>query len=395
MTTYPINILRPNGETPFQLSLETGRTLVIVGANGSGKTRLGLRIEQEIPNKVHRIPAHKSLALNDRIQLLSLERAKNAHLYGYADIEHESQLNNSRWGNRWGGRPAVHLLSDYDALLQRLFAAHNNAAVTFLREHKTAPSTKAPTTQFDRLKTIWEGLLPHRKLVLQEASVEIYPVQPSPSSPYHGSKMSDGERAIFYYLGQCLLAPEDADGRSSDDIAHLLSQNVYVLPVAEIENVLLLPDVFLSLARTLACETPERRLTELTLRVVEEVRRNIGEVCARYTIRQIDARLKRLSLSAKDLPTLQRGYESEISTVNPQAVFDDHRRRLEEAVNNSDLSSLLRLYDNKGLLALAASCLGVKGPKELKEKVTVLLASDAGKRLGLEIKKVLPAISSQ
>jgi predicted ATP-dependent endonuclease of OLD family len=38
-------------------------------------------------------------------------------------------------------------------------------------------------------------------------------VSPTPSSgqkSYAGGEMSDGERAIFYFLGQCLVAPENA-----------------------------------------------------------------------------------------------------------------------------------------------------------------------------------------
>src|ERR1051326_6451410 len=120
---HEIEIPRP-GMSPLRLTLESGRAVVVIGANGSGKTRLGVYVESRLARKpVQRIAAHKSLVLNDRVALISLERAAKALRYGYPDGEEGHKL-----GSRWGNNPAVHLLSDFDALLQHLFADHNRTA---------------------------------------------------------------------------------------------------------------------------------------------------------------------------------------------------------------------------------------------------------------------------
>ena len=199
---YFCSIPRPSGDQ-LNLLLETGRSIVIIGANGSGKTRLGVHIENGIQTQsVHRIAAQKSLALSDTLNIISLERADNFLRYGTPDGQEAHKL-----GSRWGGKPATHFLSDFDALLQALFAAHNRVASKHLQDRKATPDIPVPTTKLEQLKKIWDGLLPHRELEVQEASIKVLPALANDAGGYPGSEMSDGERAVFYFLGQCLVAP--------------------------------------------------------------------------------------------------------------------------------------------------------------------------------------------
>lgn len=81
---YSIILQTKNNE---QKEIQTDKSLLFVGANGSGKTRLGTWIEMESPqkDKVHRISAQKSLTMPDSTTPTSLERAQKDLLYGYAE----------------------------------------------------------------------------------------------------------------------------------------------------------------------------------------------------------------------------------------------------------------------------------------------------------------------
>jgi ABC-type polysaccharide/polyol phosphate transport system ATPase subunit len=76
------------------VSAEFGKSLVLLGANGSGKTRLGAEIETVLGqhNNVHRIGAHRSLILNTAVQPPSFEMAERAFLYGYAQGGHGQRI---------------------------------------------------------------------------------------------------------------------------------------------------------------------------------------------------------------------------------------------------------------------------------------------------------------
>jgi hypothetical protein len=534
---YECRIPRPSRD-PLLLILETGRSVVVVGANGSGKTRLGVHIESSLlGTPIHRVAAHKSLALSDSVSLISLERADRQLRFGYADGDEKH-----RFGQRWGGKPATHLLNDFEALLQKLFAEHNRAAVVHLRERRSNSNVPVPTTKLNDLKGIWDGLMPHRELETLEASIRVRPGPADDATTkvsYAGSEMSDGERSIFYFLGQCLLAPDsavividepeghihkailwplwdaiekarpdcsfvyithdldfaasrtaatryfiraynhdpiqwdidnlpeetgipeqivvelvgsrkpilfvegergsldltvyrshyanftvipvgscdavvrsvnsyrgskalhwlnvrglvDADHRDAADIAFLEKLDIYVLPVAEVENLLLLPDVFIALASAFSCADPAAQLGGLTNDVLAAVSANLDLVCSRYAIRQLDRRLKRVEVEAKDLETLQKSYKSALAPVDPTAIFVEIKKQLEKSIQARDLGEVLRLYDNKGLLARGASRLGLRDQKQLLEKVGRLMGGENGQEVRRQLAKALPPIS--
>jgi len=188
------------------LNIAAGTSTIIVGANGSGKTRLGVLLENQIPPLfVQRIAAQKSLTLRDDISLISFERANNFLRFGGPDFQgaHKSH-------GRWASKPATHLLNDVDALMQALFSAHNRVASEHLKERKSNPNIEIPVTKLEKSKQIWEQLLPHRVLEITEASIQVIPLGSTASARYSGSEMSDGERGIVYFLGQSLVAPDNA-----------------------------------------------------------------------------------------------------------------------------------------------------------------------------------------
>jgi hypothetical protein len=64
-------------------------------------------------------------------------------------------------------------------------------------------------------------LLPHRVLHIDDASVRVQASSLGASDRYAGSDMSDGERAIFYFLGQSFLAPQNGVVIVDEPEAHI------------------------------------------------------------------------------------------------------------------------------------------------------------------------------
>jgi hypothetical protein len=198
---YIVNI--PLREGNFPLQLYRGKSIVVMGANGAGKTRLGAYIDANVsPLRSHRVPAQKSLSLAENINLIGFERARRSWLVG-----HPEENAGSKAGNRFNGNPEIIPISDFDTLLQTLFAQHNRIASEFYQQGMGGKTSAPKKSDILILKDIWDKLLPHRKLIIREANIEVE--DPQGGVPYKGSNLSDGERSIFYYLGQCLSVPPE------------------------------------------------------------------------------------------------------------------------------------------------------------------------------------------
>ena len=61
-TCLPAAVSIPMLDGYRQLPLETGSTVTFCGANGSGKTRLAVYLEDQLELRAHRISAHRALS---------------------------------------------------------------------------------------------------------------------------------------------------------------------------------------------------------------------------------------------------------------------------------------------------------------------------------------------
>lgn len=173
--------------------------LVIIGANGSGKTRFGSWIEEHNFDKVHRISAQKSLKMPEIVRPESLESAKEAFLYGGHDENKNWLQKDGRRIKRWKSDLNTALLDDFSQLMVYLHTEEYNEALRYKNQGGPKPITK-----LDRIKKLFEILLPHRQLIYGAGIVETKPV--GLGEKYKSSGMSDGERYIFYIIATVLCA---------------------------------------------------------------------------------------------------------------------------------------------------------------------------------------------
>jgi ATPase subunit of ABC transporter with duplicated ATPase domains len=195
----------PDG-TGSKIEIQHNGSVVIVGANGSGKSRLGAWIERNADDNiiVHRISAQRALDLPEYAVVKSLEQSLNDLIWGNEDPRYAS--NQYKWGHRWGNKPETFLQNDYGKVLSSLFARSAE------RDRKHAEETRlkqvyipVEDSPIDILVKLWEEILPHRKISLVDGKVSVRDT--AYGTEYHGKEMSDGERVALYLMGQCLCAP--------------------------------------------------------------------------------------------------------------------------------------------------------------------------------------------
>ena len=195
-----------NGSTP--VTTDTG-VIVIVGANGSGKSRLGAWIELDGKQSitVHRVSAQKVLEIPDDRAPQNVKNAR-MHLFGYSEEElnhHDDRHAQLKRTRRWGSNPYTRTLNDYQSLLTYLFFEHNELAVRYKQDSRmNSTRVEPPISKLERAQEIWESVIPHRQLDIGATQLRVRTTDSAVE--YDASDMSDGERVILYLAGESLAA---------------------------------------------------------------------------------------------------------------------------------------------------------------------------------------------
>lgn len=192
-----------SGDNTQSIEVDLKSPLVIVGANGAGKSRLGAHIEgQHLQNPIcHRISAQRALSFPEEISPRSFDKALMELLYGGDQVKEHSRLH-----GRWSGSRTTNLLNDFQRLLMALFSEDYEISTRYRQEvlANNAP-LEVPKTKLDELKEIWQRVHPQRTLELGGGTV----TASSPGgTPYRAAELSDGERVTFYLIGQVLSVPD-------------------------------------------------------------------------------------------------------------------------------------------------------------------------------------------
>lgn len=187
-------------------------SMIIIGANGSGKSKLGAWIEKQTPSNTHRISAQRALTFGSYIQQKSYEQATNLLIYGR---ETPSDGHDDRWA--WDGEKYNYtssLLNDYENVLSALIALQTNQQEKFVtdckqREAEGKAHNIVPEMVLDKLQRIWNSVFPHRKIVITDGKVMAGLEKNGEHLEYKGRDMSDGERVGLYLIAQCLCIPKN------------------------------------------------------------------------------------------------------------------------------------------------------------------------------------------
>lgn len=193
-----------------EIGLEFGKPVVLLGANGAGKTRFSVKIEElndpafksnQLENShIHRLSAQKSLTIDTSISIYDHDSSEKNLFLG------NSEYYANKSGFRFQNNPVTQLLNDYQFALSLLFS---EAQIELQHEHDKAkkcvekgkPIPEPAETVVDKAQRIWNTLLPHRAIDLSGNGVHVN----FNGQRYHGKEMSDGERVMLYMICQALV----------------------------------------------------------------------------------------------------------------------------------------------------------------------------------------------
>ena len=152
----------------------------------------------------------------------------------------------------------------------------------------------------------------------------------------------------------------DADHKSDEDKRHLEGKGIYTLPVCEIENLFLLPEVLgaiLEIEGYTGNELAQKRdniLKQLFDHAAIEEHQN--RAILRYCGREIDSCFKKVNLkAATDTQTLKTTFTEKIGKIDVDQLAHDASKNFSDAIDSKNAAGLLKIFDAKGkILSIAA-----------------------------------------
>ena len=178
-----------------------GQSVIIIGANGSGKSMLGAWLEKRDFGRVHRINAQRNLNFEHNIPIKGYSEAEKRVFYGF-NLDHQ------------GNKATTTVLNDYNDVLAALIALKHKDNSEFVEQCKEADKNgrtrpKAPWTSLDKLQSVWDEVFPQRQIRLDDVKFLATLEKGENVHEYSATQMSDGERSVLYMAAKVLCVPKD------------------------------------------------------------------------------------------------------------------------------------------------------------------------------------------
>ncbi|MDE6783013.1 MAG: ATP-binding protein, partial [Paramuribaculum sp.] len=190
--------LPPSVAVPAPVLPEGTATVVIVGANGAGKSRFADRMARDCAPAALTLSALR--ALYERQPLAEITESAEAH---YIDRLYAEAVRS--------GMSSPDLTSQLDRLLTLLMRDEMVNLIDYkLSRTSGHPDEPLPATRLDRVIDVWHHIFPDNKIFISRGSLLFNRVGADASDVYSPVKLSAGEKAVIYYIAALTYAPAGA-----------------------------------------------------------------------------------------------------------------------------------------------------------------------------------------
>lgn len=164
--------------------LDGNGPIVVLGANGSGKTRLAVQMANS--GAAEFIPALRNIAIPDQIPNWTLQTATN-------ELQNRT---NQRRSSYW------EMVPDIDALFGKLWSSHAVEAMRIYDEVlRGIQPHELPETVLTKTKELWRIVFPGRTIEFMDFTARVTNDYLG-AATYTAKHMSDGERTGLYLAGR-------------------------------------------------------------------------------------------------------------------------------------------------------------------------------------------------
>ena len=190
-----MNIILPrrkDGQTPPTISLDSKQSLVVIGANGAGKTRFTRTLVDSLGNDSYRLSALTALYGRSPQGDADSQKAIKKRLSPMVVSNAEGK-----------GAPTV-----LELLLGQLMHDEMVNLIGYKLALADGAKAKLRRTRLDKVIELWQEVFPGNRVLIDSGKILFS--RGLDVSSYSSMTLSDGERAVLYYAAAILYAPKNA-----------------------------------------------------------------------------------------------------------------------------------------------------------------------------------------
>ncbi|MFJ3245499.1 ATP-dependent nuclease [Streptomyces sp. NPDC086782] len=167
---------------PDNSTLGGQNPVVVIGPNGSGKTRQTRQLRS--PGPIEFVNALRNTRVSPELPIMSYDAAQNNF------FNQKQQSRSQHW----------ELASEFDFMMSQMLAQDAMVAKEFTRRFREDPNTAGQPeyTPLTRVEELWKLVFPGRILRWEEWKPVVDNVTSGQVAQYSGNQMSDGEKSALY-----------------------------------------------------------------------------------------------------------------------------------------------------------------------------------------------------
>ena len=182
----------------------------------------------------------------------------------------------------------------------------------------------------------------------------------------------------------------DKDYRTDDEIISLKTNGIFVLDVAEIENLLCIQGVVKIVSEHLSIDS-SMQIQNVKDFVFSEFKKEYDVQLAEICESEIRFKLNCYNRLNNTKDGLQDGLVNLVSTVDTEKIYNESKAKVDLVISKNDLNSILSIFNRKNIHKRIAPLFGLK-EGEYSSLVIRLLKTQKKVEIVKEILKIMPEI---
>jgi hypothetical protein len=140
----------------------------------------------------------------------------------------------------------------------------------------------------------------------------------------------------------------DRDRRTDEEIKSLVSHDIFVLDVAEVENLFCTKEIIEFICDKLALE-PDKRFPEISKFLFKKISEELETQISLRANSEIKFKLSLYNESISGKDNIQQSFNDFVEQINIETIFSDSKNTLEKIITESNYEELLKVYNRKSL----------------------------------------------